>query len=47
MCSSDLLRDNRHLRAGLTCYDGHLTLEETALKQNRAFTPVEQLLAAL
>ena len=41
------LRDNQHLRAGLTCYDGHLTLEETALKQNRAFTPVDQLLAAL
>ncbi|MCM1234009.1 MAG: alanine dehydrogenase [Ruminococcus flavefaciens] len=41
------LKDNRHLRAGLTCYDGHLTLEETALKQNRSHTPVDQLLQTL
>lgn len=41
------LKDNRHLCDGLTCYDGHLTLKETALKQNRVHTPVEQLLETL
>lgn len=41
------LKENRHLRAGLTCYNGCLTLEETALKQNRVHTPVDQLLETL
>ena len=41
------LKDNHHLRNGLTCYDGHLTLKETALKQNRVHTPVDQLLETL
>lgn len=41
------LKDNCHLRAGLTCYDGCLTLEETALKQNRTFIPVDQLLESV
>lgn len=39
------MRDNRHLRAGLTCMAGKLTLKETALKQNRPWTDVEELLA--
>lgn len=37
------LKDNKHLRRGLTAYDGKLTLEETALKQNRPLTNVEEL----
>lgn len=39
------IRDNRHLRAGLTCMAGKLTLKETALKQNRPWTDAEELLA--
>ncbi|MBQ1390382.1 MAG: hypothetical protein IIY82_01405 [Firmicutes bacterium] len=30
-------------RKGLTAYDGKLTLEETARKQNRPLTDVEEL----
>ncbi|MBE6939894.1 MAG: alanine dehydrogenase [Ruminococcaceae bacterium] len=41
------IKDNKHLRAGLTCYDGYLTLEETALKQNRVHTPADKLLETL
>ena len=37
------LKENPHLRKGLTAYDGKLTLEETALKQNRPLTDVEEL----
>ena len=37
------LKENVHLRKGLTAYDGKLTLEETALKQNRPLTDVEEL----
>ena len=40
------LKDNVHLRKGLTAYDGKLTLKETALKQNRELTDVEALVAA-
>ena len=39
------LKDNKHLRKGLTAYDGKLTLEETALKQNRPLTNVDALVA--
>jgi alanine dehydrogenase len=39
------LKDNAHLRKGLTAYDGKLTLEETALKQNRPLTDVNELVA--
>ena len=37
------LKDNVHLRRGLTAYNGMLTLKETALKQNRELTDVEEL----
>ena len=37
------LKENPHLRKGLTAYDGMLTLQETALKQNRPLTDVEAL----
>ena len=37
------LKENPHLRKGLTAYDGKLTLQETALKQNRPLTDVEEL----
>ena len=37
------LKDNKHLRKGLTAYDGKLTLQETALKQNRELTDVDAL----
>ena len=37
------LRDDPHLRKGLTAYDGKLTLQETALKQGRELTDVEEL----
>ena len=37
------LKDNVHLRNGLTAYDGKLTLKETALKQNRPLTDVNEL----
>jgi len=37
------LKENKHLRKGLTAYDGKLTLAETALKQNRVLTDVEEL----
>ncbi|MCR4711230.1 MAG: alanine dehydrogenase [Clostridia bacterium] len=37
------LKDDPHLRKGLTAYDGKLTLEETARKQNRPLTDVEEL----
>lgn len=41
------LIDNPHLRAGLTTYQGMLTIEETAVKQGRTYTKmtVERLLA--
>jgi len=38
------LKDNAHLRNGLTAYDGKLTLKETALKQNRPLTDVNELI---
>ena len=38
------IRDDRHLRDGLTCMDGKLTLKETALKQDRPWTDPETLL---
>jgi 2-aminoadipate transaminase len=37
------LKENVHLRKGLTAYDGKLTLQETALKQNRPLTDVDAL----
>lgn len=37
------LRENPHLRKGLTAYDGKLTLEETALKQGRTLYSAEEL----
>jgi alanine dehydrogenase len=37
------LKDNVHLRNGLTAFDGKLTLKETALKQNRPLTDVDEL----
>ncbi|MBE6642706.1 MAG: alanine dehydrogenase [Ruminococcaceae bacterium] len=37
------LKEDAHLRRGLTAYNGMLTLEETALKQNRQLTDVEEL----
>lgn len=37
------LKDNVHLRKGLTAYDGKLTLEETALKQNRTLYSADEL----
>ncbi len=37
------VKENIHIRRGLTAYDGMLTLEETALKQNRPLTDVNQL----
>ncbi len=41
------LKDNKHLRAGLTCIDGKLTLKETSLKQNRPWTDINELLPTL
>lgn len=38
------LKENVHLCKGLTAYDGKLTLEETAKKQNRELTDVQELL---
>ena len=37
------LKDDVHLRRGLTAYDGMLTLKETALKQNRPLTDADEL----
>ncbi len=38
------LKDNKYMmRTGLTCYDGKLTLAETAVKQNRPLTDVNEL----
>ena len=37
------LKADKHLRKGLTAYNGLLTLEETARKQNRPLTDVEEL----
>ena len=37
------LKADKHLRKGLTAYNGMLTLAETAKKQNRALTDVEEL----
>lgn len=38
------LKDNKFMmRTGLTCYDGKLTLAETAIKQNRPLTDVNEL----
>ena len=39
------LKDNKHLRKGLTAYAGCLTLEETAKKQNRVLTNADELVA--
>ena len=36
------MEDNRLLRLGMTCYDGKLTLKETALKQNREWTDADR-----
>ena len=42
------LKDNKYmLRTGLTCYDGKLTLAETAFKQNRTLTDVNELADSL
>ncbi len=38
------IEDNKFLRAGMTCFDGKLTLKETALKQNRVWTDPEELI---
>ena len=37
------MEDNRLPRLGMTCYDGKLTLKETALKQNREWTDADEL----
>lgn len=37
------LKENAGLRRGLSFYFGKLTLEETALKQNRKFTPPDEI----
>ncbi len=37
------LKEDKNLRRGLTAYNGLLTLKETALKQNRELTDVEEL----
>ena len=37
------IEENVHLRAGMTCWGGKLTLRETALKQNREWTDAEEL----
>ncbi len=37
------LRENAHLRRGLTCYFGDLTLEETGLKQSRPYKNPDSL----
>lgn len=37
------LRENLHLRRGLTCFDGILTLEETGLKQSRPYKKPEEI----
>ncbi|PKL09855.1 MAG: alanine dehydrogenase, partial [Spirochaetae bacterium HGW-Spirochaetae-7] len=37
------LRENPHLRRGLTCFGGILTLEETGLKQSRPFKKPEDI----
>lgn len=37
------LKEDAHLRKGLTAYDGMLTLKETALKQNRPLTDADEL----
>ena len=37
------LKENVHLRKGLTAYDGKLTLAETALKQNRTLYSADEM----
>jgi len=37
------MKENPHLLKGMTAYDGKLTLEETALKQNRPLTDAQEL----
>ncbi|TFG82141.1 MAG: alanine dehydrogenase [Spirochaetales bacterium] len=37
------LKENPHLRRGLTCFNGILTLEETGLKQARPFKKPEEI----
>ncbi|MBO4872941.1 MAG: alanine dehydrogenase [Lachnospiraceae bacterium] len=37
------IREDPLLRRGMTCWNGHLTLKETALKQNRPWTDPEEL----
>ena len=37
------LRENVHLRKGLTAYDGKLTLAETALKQGRTLYNADEM----
>ena len=43
MALASVTEDNRLLRLGMTCYDGKLTLKETALKQNREWTDADEL----
>lgn len=38
------MEDNALLRKGMTCFDGKLTLKETALKQNRPWTDANELI---
>ncbi len=38
------IEENPYLRKGMTCYDGKLTLQETALKQGRQWTDAEELI---
>lgn len=38
------MEENPYLRKGMTCFDGKLTLRETALKQNRVWTDPEELI---
>lgn len=38
------MEDNALLRKGMTCFDGKLTLKETALKQDRPWTDANELI---
>lgn len=43
MGAEQALKTDKHLRKGLTAYNGLLTLEETAKKQNRQLTDADEL----
>ena len=41
------LKDNKHLRRGLTTYKGVLTMVETGIKQNRPYTEPDEFVKNL